>query len=128
MSVEAARQAWRDWLKSERRLAHHTLVAYEHDVATFLGVPSHPLKEELIRLGDEALRPLQRFIDFEAKRHALVRSFSIHLLRWMLKIELDGQPARFALPDALQEDWQIAPPDSEESFWDKLTTKVTKRQ
>ena len=37
MSVEAARQAWRDWLKSERRLAHHTLVAYEHDLATFLG-------------------------------------------------------------------------------------------
>jgi integrase/recombinase XerC len=37
MSVEAARQAWRDWLKSERRLAHHTLVAYEHDVAAFLG-------------------------------------------------------------------------------------------
>ena len=37
MSVEAARQAWRDWLKSERRLADHTLVAYEHDVATFLG-------------------------------------------------------------------------------------------
>src|SRR4029078_9669546 len=36
-SVEAARQAWRDWLKSDRRLAHHTLVAYEHDVATFLG-------------------------------------------------------------------------------------------
>jgi integrase/recombinase XerC len=36
-SVEAARQAWRDWLKSERRLAHHTLIAYEHDVATFLG-------------------------------------------------------------------------------------------
>jgi integrase/recombinase XerC len=37
MSVEAAREAWRDWLKSERRLAAHTLVAYEHDVATFLG-------------------------------------------------------------------------------------------
>jgi integrase/recombinase XerC len=37
MTVEAAREAWRDWLKSERRLAHHTLVAYEHDVATFLG-------------------------------------------------------------------------------------------
>ena len=36
-TVEAARAAWRDWLKSERRLAHHTLVAYEHDVATFLG-------------------------------------------------------------------------------------------
>lgn len=37
MSVETARNAWRDWLKSERRLANHTLVAYEHDVATFLG-------------------------------------------------------------------------------------------
>ena len=40
-SVEAARQAWRDWLKSERRLAHHTLVAYEHDVASFLGFMSN---------------------------------------------------------------------------------------
>jgi integrase/recombinase XerC len=37
MNVETARAAWRDWLKSERRLATHTLVAYEHDVATFLG-------------------------------------------------------------------------------------------
>ena len=90
------------------------------NVATFLGIPSHPLREELIRLADGALRPLQRFVDFEARRHALVRSFSVHLLRWMLKVELDGQPARFAIPDALQEDWQIAPPDSEESFWDKL--------
>lgn len=36
-SVEAARQSWRDWLKSERRLSAHTLTAYEHDVATFLG-------------------------------------------------------------------------------------------
>jgi integrase/recombinase XerC len=35
--LEAAREAWRDWLKSERRLAGHTLVAYEHDVASFLG-------------------------------------------------------------------------------------------
>jgi hypothetical protein len=103
------------------------------DVATFMGVPSHPMREELIRLADGALRPLQRFIDVEAQRHALVRSFSIHLLRWMLHIELDGQPARFALPDALQQDWQIAPADSEESFWQKLeeqvrktTTKITK--
>ena len=94
------------------------------NVATFLGIPSHPLREELIRLADDALRPLERFIDFEAKRHALVRTFSIHLLRWMLRVELDGQPARFALPDALQEDWQIAPPDSEESFWDKIEERI----
>ena len=90
------------------------------NVATFLGIPSHPLREEMIRLADDALRPLQRFIDFEARRHALVRTFSIHLLRWMINVEMDGQPARFAIPDALQEDWQIAPPDSEESFWDKI--------
>jgi integrase/recombinase XerC len=31
-----ARAAWRDWLRSERRLSGHTLVAYEHDVASFL--------------------------------------------------------------------------------------------
>jgi integrase/recombinase XerC len=37
MTLDAAREAWRDWLKSERRLAAHTLVAYEHDVAGFLG-------------------------------------------------------------------------------------------
>lgn len=90
------------------------------NVATFLGVASYPFEEEMIRLADDALRPLQRFMTFESRRHALVRTFSIHLLRAMLKVELDGQPARFELPDSLQEDWQIAPPDSEESFWDKL--------
>jgi len=36
VALEAARTAWRDWLKSERRLAGHTLIAYEHDVAGFL--------------------------------------------------------------------------------------------
>lgn len=35
--LAAAHEAWRDWLKSERRLAAHTLVAYEHDVANFVG-------------------------------------------------------------------------------------------
>jgi hypothetical protein len=94
------------------------------DVATFLGVPSHKLEETMLRLTDEALRPLQRFINREAKRSALVRTFSIHMLRWMLKVELDGQPARFALPDSLQQDWQIAPPDSEESFWKKLEERA----
>jgi hypothetical protein len=94
------------------------------NVATFLGIPSHPLREELIRLADKALRPLERFIDFEKKRHALVRTFSIHLLRWMIRIELDGQPARFAIPDALQEDWQLAPADSEESFWKKIEDRI----
>lgn len=94
------------------------------NVATFLGVPSHPFEEEMIRLADEALRPLQRFISREARRRALVRRFSIELLRWMLKVELDGQPARFMIPESLHQDWQIAPPDSEESFWKKLEERV----
>jgi uncharacterized protein (DUF2236 family) len=96
------------------------------NVATFLGVPPHPFEEAMIRLADEALRPLQRFMTREAQRSALVRTFSIHLLRWMISMELDGQPARFALPDSLQQDWQIAPPDSEESFWKKLEERFHK--
>ena len=36
--LAAAREAWRDWLKSERRLPDHTLVAYEHAArCRFLG-------------------------------------------------------------------------------------------
>src|SRR3954454_19830793 len=35
--LAGAREAWRDWLKSERRLSGHTLIAYEHDVDSFLG-------------------------------------------------------------------------------------------
>lgn len=90
------------------------------NVATFLGVPSHRFEEALLRLMDDALRPLQRFANREAQRRALVRTFSIEMVRWMLKVELDGQPARFAIPDSLHQDWHIAPPDSEESFWKKI--------
>jgi integrase/recombinase XerC len=35
-SLAAAREAWRDWLRSERRLSGHTLTAYEHDIAEFV--------------------------------------------------------------------------------------------
>ena len=35
--VQGAQAAWRDWLRSERRLSAHTLTAYEHDIAAFLG-------------------------------------------------------------------------------------------
>jgi integrase/recombinase XerC len=35
-SLAEAREAWRDWLRSERRLSGHTLTAYEHDVAEFV--------------------------------------------------------------------------------------------
>ena len=97
------------------------------NVATFLGVASHPFEEEMIRLANDALHPLQRFVNREAQRSALVRRFSIELLRWMLKVGLDGQPSRFAIPDSLHQDWQIAPPDSEESFWQKLHDRFQPR-
>lgn len=60
-SLAAAREAWRDWLKSERRLAGHTLVAYEHDVAvfldfmtTYLGAP--PTLDQLAKLRPAEFR------------------------------------------------------------------------
>lgn len=96
------------------------------DVATFLGVPSHALEQELIVLADKAMRPLQWLVNREAQRSAAARAFSIRLLQGMLKVELDGQPARFVLPDSLSEGWQMAPADSEESFWEKITTKFAK--
>ena len=61
MTLVAAREAWRDWLKSERRLAAHTLVAYEHDVAAFLGfmtgyLGEPPTLEALARLKPAEFR------------------------------------------------------------------------
>jgi len=61
MSVADAQAAWRDWLKSERRLADHTLIAYEHDVATFLGfmatyLGDTPTLEALARLKPAEFR------------------------------------------------------------------------
>jgi len=61
MKLDEARDAWRDWLKSERRLAAHTLVAYEHDVATFLGfmttyLGAPPTLEALARLKPAEFR------------------------------------------------------------------------
>lgn len=45
MSIAQAQQDWRDWLQSERRFSAHTLTAYEHDVATFLGFMASYLGE-----------------------------------------------------------------------------------
>jgi integrase/recombinase XerC len=61
MSLESAQEAWRDWLKSERRLASHTLIAYEHDVSNFLGVMtsylgSTPTLEALAKLKPAEFR------------------------------------------------------------------------
>ena len=59
--LEEAREAWRDWLRSERRLSGHTLVAYEHDVASFLGFMTKylgdaPTLEQLSKLKPAEFR------------------------------------------------------------------------
>jgi len=61
MDLAEAQAGWRDWLKSERRLANHTLVAYEHDVAAFLGfmttyLGAPPTLEALARLKPAEFR------------------------------------------------------------------------
>lgn len=59
--LTAAQAGWRDWLRSERRLSAHTLVAYEHDVSsfllfmtTYLGAP--PTLEALAKLKPAEFR------------------------------------------------------------------------
>lgn len=93
-------------------------------VATFLGVPDHALERVLLDAAEHVARPLERFVDVEAKRHALIRGFSVRLLGAMTTIDLDGQPARFALPESLQQAWSVAPADSEESFWSRLKERI----
>jgi integrase/recombinase XerC len=61
MTLASAQQAWRDWLKSERRLAGHTLIAYEHDVSNFLAfmttyLGSAPSLEALAKLKPAEFR------------------------------------------------------------------------
>jgi hypothetical protein len=89
-------------------------------VAQLLGVPSHHFEEELIALAQRGLAPLERFADMEMQRHALVRAFSLRLMGWMINVETDGRPAKFTLPESLQQAWHLAPEDSEESLWEKM--------
>ena len=93
------------------------------EVATFLGVPNHFFERELLDLAERLVHPLEMFADQQARRHGVIRAFSVHLLRAMTTVELNGQGARFALPDTLTQAWQLAPADSEESFWRKLAER-----
>lgn len=93
------------------------------EVATALGVPNHFIERELLTLAERLIHPLEMFADQEVRRHAIIRAFSVHLLNGMTRLELDGQRARFALPDTLTQAWQLAPADSEESFWRRLASR-----
>ena len=57
MTGDQARQAWLAWLAQERRASAHTLEAYGHDAAEFLGFLTRHLggEPDLAALG--ALRP-----------------------------------------------------------------------
>jgi integrase/recombinase XerC len=75
MTLDAAREAWRDWLKSERRLAAHTLVAYEHDVAGFLGFMTRYLGAPPTLAALAGLKPAEfRAWLTERAREGLARS------------------------------------------------------
>jgi integrase/recombinase XerC len=81
-NLAAARDSWRDWLKSERRLAGHTLTAYEHDVAgflsfmaTYLGAP--PTLDSLAKLKPAEFRAwLAEKARTGAARSSTARAFS----------------------------------------------------
>ncbi|HYC65635.1 MAG TPA: tyrosine recombinase XerC [Reyranellaceae bacterium] len=81
-TLAAARDGWRDWLKSERRLAGHTLTAYEHDVdgflsfmSTYLGAP--PSLDDLGRLKPSEFRAwLAEKARQGAARSSTARAFS----------------------------------------------------
>jgi integrase/recombinase XerC len=81
-TLAAARDAWHDWLKSERRLAGHTLIAYEHDVAGFLGFMTTYLGadvtlEELAKLKPAEFRAwLAEKARSGAARSSTARAFS----------------------------------------------------
>ena len=80
-NTETARAAWRDWLKSERRLAGHTLVAYEHDVATFLGFMTAYLGDEPSLEALAKLKPAEfRAWLAERARQGLARSSTARAL------------------------------------------------
>ena len=79
MGLEGAREAWRDWLKSERRLAGHTLVAYEHDVAAFLGfmttyLGSTPTEKQPRGFN---IDPTGRFIVVSGEQSDTIASYAI---------------------------------------------------
>ena len=81
-NLAKARDEWRDWLKSERRLAGHTLIAYEHDVAGFLGfmatyLGAPPTVEALSKLKPAEFRAwLAEKARQGAARSSTARAFS----------------------------------------------------
>lgn len=87
-------------------LMRHFLPA---DVSDFLGIPKHRFEA----LAVEALRFLatgQELLtrDSPALERA-ARSFSIHLIRWMISVELGGRSAPFVVPLELHRRWRLTP-------------------
>ncbi|HTR84394.1 MAG TPA: tyrosine recombinase XerC [Reyranella sp.] len=145
MKLDAARASWRDWLKSERRLAGHTLIAYEHDVATFiefmtsyLGAP--PTLEALAKLKPAEFRAwLAERARLGLARSSTARAFSSvrSFFRFLDKQGLAHNASIGALqtpklpravPKALSEpdmeDLLDTPPDREGEAWIELRDRA----
>ena len=93
MTGDQARIAWLDWLARERRASDHTLEAYGHDVAGFLGFLTRHLGGEVDLAALGALHPadLRGYLAeramagdstaTRARRLAAIRGFLRHLTR-----------------------------------------------
>jgi hypothetical protein len=95
-------------------LMRHFLPA---DVSDFLGIPKHRFEMvavEALKLLAEGKELLMRESP-TAQRAA--RSFSIHFIRWMVKVELGGRSAPFVIPLELERRWRLRP---EPTFLERL--------
>lgn len=138
MTLDAAREAWRDWLKSERRLSAHTLIAYEHDLDSFLAfmttyLGGKPTLQALAKLRPAEFRAwLAERANQGMARTSTARSFSSvrSFFRFLDKRGLAHNPGIGAiktpklprsLPKALSErdmeDLLEAEPEQERAAW-----------
>jgi hypothetical protein len=87
-------------------------------VSDFLGIPKHPLE----KLAVDALEVLAKGEDLVMRESPVLqrvaRYFSIHLIRWMIDVELGGKSAPFVIPLELKQRWGLH--RTEPTFWERL--------
>src|SRR5206468_12037415 len=79
------------------------------DIADGLQVPNRTL-ERLTASGFAALASrFDRTIGRSKERESAFRCFSLHLIQWMINVDLGESRAKFNIPGRLHQDWGIAP-------------------